>query len=136
MDRALRNAKWFRITVWVGILGNTFLFLPALIAPTVFAAAFHLGFNAAVWLPITIGLVLLAFTIICWLGARDPLKHRKCARWAKRTRLVQAIGWLLIAWLVASAWWPWCALFTIDLVLTVVQTFFLHRAFANAPIPA
>jgi hypothetical protein len=47
MNIALRNVLWFRIAVWIGILGNAFLFLPALCAPEAFAYAFGLDVSIA-----------------------------------------------------------------------------------------
>ncbi len=133
MKRALRNVKWFRIVVWIGILGNAFLFLPALCAPRTFAAAFHLDVNDRYWLPISIGILLLLFSIVYWWGARDPLLRRNCARWAWRIRLLQAVLWLLVACYVKT-WSPWCWFFLIDFVLAAAQLFFIERAFANASV--
>lgn len=135
MNRALRNARWFRIAVWIGILGNGFLFLPALSAPATFAAAFDLEVTERYSLPISIGIGLLFFALIFWWGARDPLLRRRWARWVVRIRLLQAILWLGVAWHV-RAWAPWCWLFLIDLALVGVQFYFLERVLANAAVAA
>jgi hypothetical protein len=135
MERAPCNAKWFKRFVWLGILVNAFLFLPAIFASDVLAAAFNLDVGLSAWWVRGFGLLLLLLAIFYGWVARDPLLQRKHVRCAVPVRFLQAIVWLVIACCL-KAFTPWCWLFLIDFFLVVIQLYFLERALANAPVPA
>ena len=86
--------KWFRLIVWIGILVNLSVAIPAILAPQLLNITFGLGPEVSdVWLR-NVGMLLLSISMFYAGAAADPLRFPAYSWLVALSRLIAAVFWL------------------------------------------
>jgi hypothetical protein len=86
--------KWFRIVVWIGILINLTLAIPAILAPQLLNITLGLGPEVSdVWLR-NVGMLLLSISVFYAGAAANPLRFPAYSWLVAISRLIAAVFWL------------------------------------------
>jgi mono/diheme cytochrome c family protein len=86
--------KWFRLIVWIGILVNLSVAIPAILAPQLLNISFGLGPEVSdVWLR-NVGMLLLSISMFYAGAAADPLRFPAYSWLVAISRLIAAVFWL------------------------------------------
>src|SRR4029078_5411412 len=82
--------KWFRLIVWIGILVNLSVAIPAILAPQLLNITFGLGPEVSdVWLR-NVGMLLLSISMFYAGAAADPLRFPAYSWLVTLSRLIPA----------------------------------------------
>ncbi|MEP6818579.1 MAG: hypothetical protein ABJA18_03530, partial [bacterium] len=89
-----KSLKWFGRIVWIGILINLTLAIPAIISPRLLNITLGLGAEASdVWLR-NVGMLLISMSMFYAGAARDPLRYPGYSWLVAISRLIAAVFWL------------------------------------------
>ncbi len=89
-----KSLKWFSRFVWIGILMNVMIAIPAIVSPQILNITFGLGPAVSdVWLR-NVGMLLLTMCIFYALAAQNPLRFPAYTWLVAISRLIAAVFWL------------------------------------------
>ncbi len=117
--------RWFGRVVWIGILVNLALAIPAIFAPRLLGITLGLGAESSdVWLR-NVGMLLISCSIFYAVAAHDPLRYPAYSWLVAISRLIAAIFWIYMMRVTAYPALMRQFLFT-DLAFGVVEGLFLQ----------
>lgn len=117
-----KYAKWFSITMWIGIVFNILLGLPTILFPNTMLRLLHQRPSTDIVWTAFAGLLIVMLGLLYIPAAKDPIRYRSLAKTAVFVRFCEALFFLII--------WPgrYPLFGLLDGLFFIVQWIFLFLA--------